>query len=174
MKNLEAIKMQKEKIENRLLTVFATALGAEMLLLYLFNWFNPNGLLGEIRSRDAAIVICHTFMIVFLLLGIFTVVKGSKLKKAEETLRSKKYMNWFYVCVAGLVSCLYIWPLSILTNVLKLDPMNLVSFNNFHPFFANSGEQFRVALVMTLIAIYTVAAFIYYGVKSSSLGKSKK
>ena len=37
MKNQEVIKMQKEKIENRLLTVFATALGAEMLLLYLFR-----------------------------------------------------------------------------------------------------------------------------------------
>ena len=173
MKNQEVIKMQKEKIENRLLTVFATALGAEMLLLYLFNWFQPNSVLGAISATDAAITICHVMMVVFLLLGIFTVVKGSMLQKAEETQRSKKYMNWFYVCLAGLLSCLYIWPLSILTSVFKMDPMHLAPYNNFHPFFANSGVQFRVALVMTLIAIYTVAAFVIYGVKSATLGKKK-
>ena len=173
MKNQEVIKMQKEKIENRLLTVFATALGAEMLLLYLYNWFQPSSLLGGISAHDAAVTICHILMIVFVLLGIFTVVKGCILEGAGESQRSKKYMNWFYVCLAGLLSGLFIWPLGILTDVFKMDPMLLAPYNNFHPFFANNGVQFRVVLVMVLIGIYTVAAFVVYGVKSAKLGKKK-
>lgn len=165
----DAIKIQKEKIESRLLTVFATALGAEMLLLYLFNWFQNYSNLFNVARWGTYIL-----MAVFFGLGIYTVIRSSQLKKAEETARSKKYMNWFYVCLAGFVSCVYIWPTEILSNVFGVDPMKLAGFNNFHPFFANSGVQFRVGLVMTLVGIYTVAAFIYYGVKSAALGKEKK
>ncbi len=167
--NSAMIKEQKEKIENRLLTIFATALGAEMLLMYLFNWFqNFSNLL------EAAKMATYILMTVFFLLGIYTVVRGSLLKKAEETARSKKYMNWFYVCLAGFLSCLYIWPTEILTRIFKVDPMSLNGFNNFHPLFADSGVQFRIGLVMSLVAIYTVVAFIVYGIKSASLGKEKK
>lgn len=172
--NSVIIKEQKEKIENRLLTIFATALGAEMLLMYLFNWFNPLGLLGTVSSSSIASFVTYVLMGVFFLLGIYTVVRASLLKKAEETLRSKKYMNWFYVCLAGFLSCLYIWPTEILTRIFRVDPMNLNGFNNFHPFFADSGVQFRVGLVMALVAVYTVVAFIVYGIKSASLGKEKK
>ena len=169
MKNQATIKVQKEKIENRLLTVFATALGAEMILLYLFNWFQTGS-----NLLTAAKWATYILMLLFIALGIFTAVKGSALKKADETARSKKYMNWFWVCVAGLLSALYIWPVEILGNVFKVNSSVLMAFNNFHPFLANSGVQFRVAMVMILVGIYTVAAFIYYGVKSAKLGKTAK
>ncbi len=172
--NSVIIKEQKEKIENRLLTIFATALGAEMLLMYLFNWFNPLGLLGTVSSASIASFACYALMTLFFLLGIYTVVRASLLKKAEETLRSKKYMNWFYVCLAGFLSCLFIWPTEILTKIFRVNPMSLNGFNNFHPFFADNGVQFRAGLVMALVAIYTVVAFIVYGIKSASLGKEKK
>lgn len=163
------IKDQKAKIENRLLTVFATALGAEMIALYLFNWFQTGS-----NLLAAAKWATYILMLVFLALGIFTIVKGSALKKAEETVRSKKYMNWFYVCLAGLLCCLYIWPVEILANVFGVNPSALIAFNNFHPFLTNSGVQFRIAIVMILIAIYIVAAFIYYGIKSAELNKTQK
>ncbi len=162
-------KTQKEKIENRLLTVFATALGAEMILLYLFNWFQTGSNLLLAAKWGTYIL-----MLLFIALGIFTAVKGSSLKKAEETARSKKYMNWFWVCLAGLLSALFIWPVEILANVLKVNPSALIAFNNFHPFLANSGVQFRIAMVMILVGIYTVAAFIYYGVQSASINKTGK
>ncbi len=169
MKNQEVIKMQKEKIENKLLTIFATALGAEMLLMYLFNWFQTGSNLLEVAK-----IASYILMVLFFLLCIYTAVRASLLKKSEELVRSKKYWNWFFVCLAGLLSCIYIWPVEILTKVFKMDPMNLAPFNNFHPFFANNGVQFRAALLMCGVAIYTVVAFIVYGIKSASLGKTKK
>ncbi|MBE7018487.1 MAG: hypothetical protein E7413_01200 [Ruminococcaceae bacterium] len=167
--NTAEIKLQKEKIENRLLTIFATALGAEMLLMYLFNWFQTNSNMMNV-ARGAA----HILMIVFLALAVFTAVKGTLLKKADETERSKKYFNWFYVCLASFLGTFFVYPTEILTKIFGIDPLKLTDFNNFHPFLANNGVQFRAALLMCGVGIYTVAAFIIYGVKSAKLGKIQK
>ena len=167
--NTAEIKLQKEKIENRLLTIFATALGAEMLLMYLFNWFQINS-----NMLNIAVGAAHILMIVFLALTVFTAVKGTLLKKADEKERSNKYFNWFWVCLASFLGTFLVYPSQILTKIFGIDPVKLEAFHNFHPFFSNSGEQFRAALLMCGVGIYTVAAFIIYGVKSAKLGKTQK
>ena len=167
--NTAEIKLQKEKIENRLLTIFATALGAEMILMYLYNWFQIYSNMQEI-----AVTAAHSLVVIFLGLSIFTAVKAVLLNKKNESERSKKYWNWFYVCLAGFLGSLFVYPSQIFTHVFKIDPANMYKFYEYHPIFGNTGEQFRAAVLMCGVGIYTVAAFIIYGVKSAKLGKTQK
>ena len=58
-------KQQKEQIENRLLTVFAVALGSIMVLLYLMNWFR-----GSKGFQIAAEVAVYLFTVGFIVLAV--------------------------------------------------------------------------------------------------------
>lgn len=167
--NQAAMKLQKEKMESRSITIFATALGAEMILIYLYNWFQTNSSLLHIAGPAA-----HILMIVFFALMVFTAVKGILLKKADQKERSQKYWNWFFVCLAALLGTFYVWPGEVLAHVFNVDPMNLAKFNSYAPIFSDNPVQFRAALLMCGVGIYAVASLIYYGVKSAMLGKKIK
>ena len=162
------LKLQKEKIENKMLGVFAIALAAIMLLMYLYNWFQDYSNMFETARLAVKIL-----LVVFLALMGYTAVKAILLKNKQENERSKKHWNWFFVCLAGFLGTFYVYPHDILINLFKIDPLNLTDFNNFHPLLADNGIQFRAALLMCGAGLYTIITFIYYGIKSAKLGKIK-
>ena len=93
-------KVEKEHIENKMLAVFAVALGAIMLLMYLINWFN-----GAAGFRTAAKVIVYVAIAAFIILAVFLKIKANKFKKEDQVLRAKKYNNWFIFSIRIIHSC---------------------------------------------------------------------
>lgn len=166
-------KQQKEKIENRLLSVFATALGAEMICLYLMNWFR-----GSAGFVTAARVLVYSFMILFIALAVFLKLKSNKFQKEAQVERAGKYNNWFWVAVAGFIASFVIYPTEIISWIPGIG-MPIVTFINKGNFFFGSAISFRLGMIMILVGIYTVIAFIYYGIitrqaHKASLNKGKK
>lgn len=166
-------KQQKEKIENRLLAIFATALGAEMLCMYLMNWFR-----GSAGFVTAARVLVYSFMILFIALAVFLKIKATKFKKEEQVERAQKYNNWFWVSVAGFICSFVIYPTELISKIPAIG-MPIVTFINKGNFFFGSPISFRLGLIMILVGIYTVVSFIYYGILTrkahkASLNKGKK
>ena len=76
---------EREHIENKMLTVFAVALGAVMLLMYLANWFN-----GSKGFKTAAEVIVYIAVVSFIGLAVFCKLKSKKFFKEAQELRAKK------------------------------------------------------------------------------------
>ena len=171
-------KQEKEKIENRLLAVFATALGAEMLLLYFNNWFQ-----GQVGFILAARILIYSLLVGGIVGSVLLGLKSKKLKKTGQDERSLKYRNWYFVTLAVAISAFIIYPTEIITRVfgwMRLVPVgsNIVSFINSARFTPNPITS-RVFLIMGLVGAYTIGAFIYYGIKTrksykASLNKGSK
>lgn len=159
-------KQDKEKIENRLLAIFATALGAEMICLYLINWFR-----GSAGFMNAARWLCYILMIGLALLAIFLKVKANKFEQQDQLARSKKYTNWFFVCLAGAISALFVWPTQIFGLFGSAGYAINSAIDKFNFFLGNSVCT-RILVVMILVGVYTVAAFIYYSILSSQAHKA--
>ncbi len=166
-------KQQKEKIENRLLAVFASALGAEMLCLYLINWFR-----GSTGFVNVARYTTYLLLVVFIVLACVLKIKASSFEKQNQTDRCKKYNNWFWVCVAGAISAFVIYPTQIIGIIPGIGMPIVTAINKLNYFFGNP-IAFRICVIMILVGLYTVGAFIYYGVilrkaHKASLNKGKK
>ena len=159
-------KQQKEKIENRLLSVFATALGAEMICLYLINWFR-----GSSGFVNTARVLTYVLLVLFIALSVFLKLKANKFKEQEQTVRAEKYNNWFWVSVAAAICAFFIYPTEIIGLIPGIGITVVMAINKLN-FFLGSPISFRILVVMILVGIYTVAAFIYYGVISAQARKA--
>lgn len=166
-------KQQKEKIENRQLSIFATALGAEMICLYLFNWFR-----GSQGFVTTARWLTYILLVGFIALAVFLKVKANKFAKQEQTERAQKYNNWFFVSLAAAISAFFIYPTELISYIPGIG-MPIVQGINKLNFFFGDPISFRISVVMILVAIYTVVAFTYYSVisaqaKKASLNKGNK
>lgn len=159
-------KQDKERIENRLLSIFATALGAEMICLYLINWFR-----GSAGFMNTARWFTYILLIALIALAVFLKLKANKFKAQEQTARSQKYNNWFFVALAGAISAFFIYPTEILSWIPGVG-MSIVQAINKLDFFFGNAVAFRISVVMILVGIYTVAAFIYYGIVSRNAQKA--
>lgn len=159
-------KQEKEKIENRLLAIFATALGAEMLCLYLFNWFR-----GTDGFPNAARWLCYGLLVLFIVLAVVLKLKSNKLAAQEQEMRAKKYNNWFWVCVAGAISAFFIYPTQILSIIPGIGMPMVQAINGIRLMFRDA-ISLRIAIVMLAVGVYTVVTFIYYGVITSKAHKA--
>ncbi len=159
-------KQEKERIENRLLSIFATALGAEMLCLYLINWFQ-----GSSGFVSTARWITYILMVGLIVLAVFLKVKSKKFNAQGQTSRAAKYNNWFWVCVAGAISAFFIYPTQIIGFIPGIGMPVVLWLNKLNFFFGNP-ISFRISIVMILVGIYTIAAFIHYGIISSQAHKA--
>ena len=165
-------KQQKEKIENRLLAIFATALGAEMILMYVMNWIQ-----GSAGFRNTAIWIVYTLIVGFITAGIFLKVKSKEFKKSGQDERAEKYSNWFYVCLAGFITAFLVYPTEIIANFFSLIRLGgvgnaIVTFINKFNFITGNPITARIVFIMVIIGVFTVAAFIYYGIQTRKAHKS--
>ena len=169
-------KVEKEKIENKLLTVFAVALGAVMILMYLTNWLN-----GSAGFRVAAQTIIYGGLIAFIVMAVLFKIKSNKLAKEDQTERAKKYNNWFIFSIVAAVVSLLAYPDSLLKLVMGEDAFNsfYVNFWGRFTWFGQSVVGSRLTFFMALIAIYVIVVFVYYGIylhkaHKSSLNKGGK
>ena len=160
-------KQEKEKIENKMLTTFAIALGAIMVILYLWNWFH-----GTKGFQIAAEVTVYLFVAVFIALAVLFKVKASKYAKENVSDKAKKFNNWFIFSIVGAVVSFLVYPYTILRGEALKAIINKLNFLNL------GATPSRMVIIIALIAIYTVAVFIYWGVylhkaHKSSLNKGK-
>ncbi len=159
-------KQQKEKIENRLLAVFASALGAEMICLYLINWFR-----GSSGFVTAARWLCYILLVLFIALSVFLKIKANKFASQDQLDRATKYNNWFGVSLAGAISAFFIYPTELISFIPGIG-MPIVQAINKVNYFLGNPICTRILAVMILVGIYTVAAFIYYGILSAKAQKA--
>lgn len=154
-------KVEKEHIENKMLAVFAVALGAIMLLMYLINWFN-----GAAGFRTAAKVIVYVAIASFIILAVFLKIKANKFKKEDQVLRAKKYNNWFIFSIVAAVVSFLTYPDDIIKFIIREDAFNkfYASFWGRFTWFGQGVIGSRLILFIILIAAYTIGVFIYYGV----------
>ena len=170
-------KAQKAKIENRLLSVFATALGGIMLLTYIYNYLN-----GSKGYKQTAEIIVYVAIAAFLFLAVFLKIKATKATKENQLEKAAKCNNWFWTSIAGLVISLLTYPDKIFEAVLSPDAyfsFMVNHWNNFPRWFGNDVTDTRIILLMALIALYTICTFIFYGIYTvrahkSSLNKGSK
>ncbi|MBO5409552.1 MAG: hypothetical protein J6A61_09175 [Clostridia bacterium] len=166
-------KQEKEKIENRQLSIFASALGAEMICLYLFNWFR-----GSSGFVTTARWMTYILLVGFIVLTVLLKVKANKFAKQEQTARAEKYNNWFFVTLAAAISAFFIYPTELISFIPGIGISVATAINQVKPFF-NNAISFRISIVMILVAIYTIVAMTYYSVisaqaKKASLNKGGK
>jgi len=154
-------KSEKAKIENRLLSVFAVALGGIMLLTYVYNYLN-----GAKGFRTTAEIMVYVFTVAFIALAVFLKIKASKLKKENQTEKAAKYNNWFWTSVAGAIISFVTYPDNLFKAILPEDAYNwfIVNYWNRFIWFGNDGTDTRIIILMALIALYVIAVFIYYGI----------
>ena len=160
---------EREHIENRMLTVFAVALGAVMLLMYLANWFN-----GSKGFKTAAEVIVYIAVVSFIGLAVFCKLKSKKFFKEAQELRAKKYNNWFIFSIVAAVFSFLVYPDNILKLILREDTFNVfyVNFWGRWTWFGQSVIASRLIFFMILIGLYTLGVFIYYGIYLNNAHKA--
>lgn len=154
-------KTEKEHIENKLLAIFAVALGSIMVFMYLINWFN-----GAQGFRTAAKVIVYTAVVAFIVLAVFLKIKANRFKKEDQIARAKKYNNWFIFSVVAAVVSFLTYPNDIIKLIIRDEAYGkfYASFWGRFTWF-NQGEiGSRLILFMILIALYTIGVFVYYGI----------
>jgi hypothetical protein len=172
-------KQEKEKIENRLLAVFATALGSVMVLMYLMNWFQ-----GSPGFIMASRVLIYVLLILSIALSVFLGIKAKKFKEKEQFDRAVKYKNWYYVTLTAAIASFIIYPTEIIARIFGWIRLGGIGnginqfINNIHiPRLTNISS--RIVVIMVLIGIYTISAFIYYGMLTrrahrASLNKGRR
>ncbi len=164
-------KVQKEKIENKMLTTFTVALGSIMVLLYLMNWFQ-----GSKGFQIAAEVATYIFVVAFIALAVVFKLKANKYKKENVMDKAKKFTNWFIFTVVGAVVSFLVYPSRIL-GLIKLSVVDDKVINGLR-LFGLAPLATRLLIFIILIAIYTLAVMIYWSVylhkaHKSSLNKGK-
>lgn len=169
-------KLEREKIENKMLTVFAVALGSVMILMYLINWFN-----GSVGFRTAAKTIVYVAIVSFIALSVFFKIKANKYKKEDSLEKAKKYNNWFIFSIVAAVVSFITYPDDIIKFIIREDAWNWFNINYWDRFrfFGQGSLGTRLIVLMILIGLYTLGVFIYYGVylhkaKKASLNKGGK
>ena len=169
-------KNEKTKIENRLLSVFAVALGGIMLLTYVYNYLN-----GSKGFRTAAEIMVYVATVAFIALAVFLKVRENKAKKENQLEKANKYKNWFWTSIAAAIVSFITYPDSLIRAILPQDAYNHFIVNDWSRFiwFGNDGTDTRIIILMALIALYVIAVFIYYGVylakaHKASLNKGSK
>jgi hypothetical protein len=165
-------KQEKEKIENRLLAVFATALGSVMILMYLMNWFQ-----GSAGFMMASRILVYALLILGIGLSVFFGIKAKKFKEKEQLERAVKYKNWYYVTLTAAIASFVIYPTEIIGKIFEWIQLNGIGLkvnqfiNSLHiPRLTNISS--RITVIMVLIGIYTIAAFVYYGLLTRKAHKA--
>jgi hypothetical protein len=165
-------RQEKEKTENRLLAIFATALGSEMVLMYVMNWIQ-----GSAGFRNTAIWIVYTLIVGFLGAGIYLKIKSKAFAKTNQNERAEKYRNWYLVCLAGFISAFFVYPTEIIAGFFKIIwlgqvGINIVTVINKFNFLTGNPITTRIILLMTLIGVFTASAFVYSAIKTRQAHKA--
>jgi len=172
-------KQEKEQIDNRLVIVFATALGAIMLLMYLMNWFKGSG--GFAMS---ARIITYIVLVGSIAASILFSIISKKASAKNQLERAEKYKSWKWVVVASAICSFIIYPTEII-GLFKWIGLPEAAYQaiirpiNSFRFFGFFNIDARIIVIMTLVAIATIAIFVYYGIylnkcHKSSLNKGSK
>ncbi len=160
-----AKKAQIEKMSNHLLMVFAVALVAEIVLLFLYTAFKST---ETVLGMPTFMMICF---FVFLAAFIGMLIAARVLGKKGKTKAGKKLANWSFVALScGVVSLLLRpnWLFTPVFNLLGADPSSLYAITNWV-----AGAK-GCLIFMALVALYVLVYFIITNIKMKKIEKSYK
>ena len=170
-------KQEREEINNKLVVIFATALGSLMLLMYLMNWYRGGG--GFVT---AAMTITYVIMVGGIVGTILLSIFSKKALNQGQIERAAKFKNWKWVTLASAISAFTIFPTEIISWLrfigLGAASQSIISAINRFSFVGHNIAS-RIVIIMILVAAVTIALFVYYGIylnktHKASLNKGAK
>ncbi len=156
-----------EKLSNKLLVIFSTALVAEIALLFLYTAFKSTG----------TILYMNRFMTItyLVLLGVFVALFVTATMLKKKGLKSDgliaKMKNWSFVALAASIVTFLILPDPTVNFLFRLIGQGdaakwLLGFTN-----GITGSK-GVLLWMLVLAVYVVVMIIAINVKIKKIKKS--
>lgn len=157
-------KKELERIANKELTVFTVGLVAEVILMFFYS-----ALKSTVQVTAGWVLAWGS--LAFLLVFAGLLIWSSKAKENEKKAKSLK--NWAFCSLAFAAGSLFISMGRILSKVSEMTGMDTsVSFLRFFTV-GKLAPRYAVVWVMIAVAVYVVAAMIYFAVKSAKVKKSR-
>lgn len=157
-------KKELERIANKELTVFTVGLVAEVILMFFYS-----ALKSTVQVTAGWVLAWSSLAFLLIFAGLF--VASAKEKDNEK--KAKTLKNWGFCSLAFAVGALFI---SLGRIIGKLSEMfgfdTSVSFARFFTV-GKLAPRYAVVWVMIAVAVYVVAAMIYFAVKSAKVKKSR-
>ena len=165
-------KLQKKKelehISNKELIVFTVGLVAEVILMFFYSALRST---VQVNAGWVLAWSSLAFFIIFIALIVCSIV--NKNKGADEKM-VKSLRNWGFCSLAFAAGALFISAGRIITSYCSAHGIDtstsLARFFVSGSYFAPSNA---VVITMILVALYVIAAMIYYGILSAKVKKSK-
>ena len=151
-------KLEREKIDNKMVVVFATALGSIMLLLYLMNWYRGSG--GFVST---ARILTYIILGAGIALTILFSIISKKAAKMGQDERSEKYANWKWVTLAAAIAAFIIYPTELISllrfvGLYQFSTWAISGINRFN--FIGHNIASRIVVIMILIGVATIWLFV--------------
>ncbi len=158
-----------EKLSNKLLVIFSTALVAEIILLFLYTAF----------KSTSTILYMNRFMTVtyLVLLGLFVALFVTATVLKKKGLKTDSYIakmkSWSFVVLAASIVSFLILPnptINFLFHLVGQGDAAQWFFSIFNKFTGSKG----VLGWMILLALYVIVMFVVTNVKIRKIKKSYK
>lgn len=161
-------KRELEKLSNKSLTMFTVGIICEVILIFLSSALKVTG--ATRASIDN--FICVILVIALIVFAALLIASCYIKKKNGKEEIAKNLLNWsFFALAVFLGSAMMVETTVIpaifefigLTNIGGVIALKLVPLSG-----ANGAY-----ILMAVVAIYVIAMFIYYNIKSNKIKKSK-
>lgn len=164
-------KLEKEKelerLSNKELIIFSVGLIAEVILLYFYS-----ALKSAVRS-DAEVILMWLSGIFFVVFAGLLVASILKAKKNGVSKKTRSLKNWGWCSLAFSIGALAISFGRIVQTLLPKMGVDLAtSWGRYFVYGSYFQSRSMAVYVMGAVAIYVVAAMIYYAIKSYKVKKS--
>ena len=157
-------KKELERIANKELTVFTVGLVAEVILMFFYS-----ALRSTVRTTAGWVLAWGSLLFLIVFAGLMVMSAKSK----ENEAKAKSLKNWSFCSLAFAVGALFISLGTILDKLSTSFGIDTsVSIIRFFVFGSLAPSK-AVVWVMIAVAVYVVAAMIYFAVKSAKVKKSR-
>jgi len=163
-------RMEKEKelerLSNKELIIFTVGLLAEVALLFFYSALKST---VAVKAGWVLVGLSGAFLIGFIALLVCGIMTG---KKGGSEAKAKSLKNWSFCSLAFAVGALLLSLGRIIEAIAGKTGWDLsVSFGRYFVYGSLQPRDMAVYLIIA-VAVYVVAAMIYYGVKTHKIKKS--
>ncbi len=152
-----------ERLSNKELIVFTCGLVAEIVLMFFYSALKSA---VAVKAGWTLVVLSGVFMAGFIALLVSGIVLAKKGDKKAASLK-----NWSFLSLAASLSALLISSGRIIAAIAEKTGWDLsVSWGRFFVYGQYQPKSMAVYF-MIAVAVYVIAAMIYFGVKSYKVKK---
>lgn len=161
-------KKELERISNKELIIFTVGLVAEVILMFFYSALRSSA------QTTAGWVLAWCALAFFLIFIGFLVFSAIEKKKGATDKKVKSLKNWGFCSLAFAAGSLFVSAGRIITSYCAKKGID-TSTNIARYFTAGSylDPKNAVVIAMILVALYVVAALIFFGIKSAKVKKSR-